>query len=361
VATPHQVQVGNLLYKVVDDCTTTYWALVTGSVTDEILGELHAPEFTVDTGRTDLATKTTANGLYALTGYPDQAFPHHGSTSYPLFSFVLRAPGFRDLKIKQPILAGATFPVIAPPAVLRRLPVRIQGRIVNDLTRAPIPGALVLSVDNPLLLPVIHATAMRTPLYFDHPSGTAAQLVTIAPAGGANLKVGSAAGDQMLILSTRTGLGPGSIVQISNTSKVIVEYGVVDHLGPGAPALPGEVFLRNALNRSYPVSPATTVQFVNTAPAGGVATLATDANAGDGVLLATLLLNGTTLVVDSGTLTAEYHEVGALSDSDGYYGLDGMGRVQEIFLRASQGALQQTIGWFIEYDHAINVVDLRLS
>jgi len=79
-------------------------------------------------------------------------------------------------------------------------------------------------------------------------------------------------------------------------------------------------------------------------------------------LLAGQLLNGaSTLVVDSGSLTAEYHEVGALTDSDGYYGLDGMGRVREIFLFSTQGGLQQTVPWFIEYDHATNLVDLRLS
>ena len=37
--------------------------------------DLYAPGFTVDTGRADLATKTTANGLFAVTGYPDHIFP----------------------------------------------------------------------------------------------------------------------------------------------------------------------------------------------------------------------------------------------------------------------------------------------
>jgi hypothetical protein len=251
--------------------------------------------------------------------------------------------------------------VVVPTAALRRVPVRIQGRVVNDLTRAPIPNALVLSVDNPTTPPAIHTTAVRTPLYFDHAIGAAAQLVNIVPAGGTSLTAAVAAGDQVLTLLSRTGLGPNSVVQLSNSSNGTTEYGVVDHLGPGAPALRGQVFLRNALNRSYADLLATTVQFVTATLVGGPATLATDANAGDGVLLANQLLNGTTLVVDSGTPIVEYHEVGALTDSDGYYGLDGMGRVQEIFLQSSQGALQKTVGWFIEYDRAINVVDLRLS
>jgi hypothetical protein len=242
---------------------------------------------------------------------------------------------------------------------MRRLPVRIQGRAVNDLTRAPIAGAVVLSVDDPLVPPVVHTTALRTPLYFDHISGAPAQVVTMGGPIGTSLTTDVARGDQVLNLLTRNGLGPHPVIQLSNLSKVIVEYGVVDHFGPGAPGA-GQAFLRNPLNHSYSQS-GTTATFLTPTPAGGVANLSTDANAGDGVLLAAQLLNWATLVVDAGTLTAEYHEVGALTDSDGYYGFEGMGRVQEIFWFASQGALKRTVPWFIEYENAINVVDLRLS
>lgn len=357
MATPHQVTVGNLLYTVVDDSTTTYWAIITGAVADEILGEFHAPEFTVETGRADLPSKTIANGLFAVTGYPDQSFPNHGSITYPPLTLELKAPGFRDLKIFVPMNAGAPFPiVITPPPRLRRLPVRVQGRVVNDLTRAPIAGATVLSVDDPLTPPTVHTMALRTPLYFDHLNTTALQLVNLGAAGGANLTADVAAGDQVLNLSTLGGLSIGALVQLSSTAGVSVEYGAVVSLSPG---VPNQAFLSNRLNRSYAKLP-TTVQFFNPIPVGGVANLVTDANAGDGVLVANQLLSGATLVVDTGSL-AEYHEIGALTDSDGYYGLEGMGRVQEIFLHSSQGPLQQTLGWFIEYDHAMNVVDLRLS
>ena len=139
----------------------------------------------------------------------------------------------------------------------------------------------------------------------------------------------------------------------------MIEYGVVDHLGPGAPAS-GQVFLRNVLNHSFAKSAAVTL--FTPSLVGGPATLSSDANAGDGILLASQLLNGASaLVVDTGLPTAEYHEVGALTDTDGYYGLDGMGRVREVFLFSTQGALHRTVPWFIEYDQAVNVVDLRLS
>ncbi len=358
MATPHQVAVGNLLYTVVDDCTTSYWAILTGSVSDEILGALYAPDFTVDTGRADLPSKTTANGLFAVTGYPDQSFPNHVTTNYNV-SLLIRAAGFRDLSLTQAIPAGAAFPIVLPPQALRRLPVRIQGRVVNDLTRAAIAGALVLSVDGPSTPPTVHTTAMRTPMYFDHPPGTPAQNVTWNPPVPLNLTAAVAAGDKILNLLNRSGLTGNPVIQLQNSSQTIVEYVVVDHLGPGAPAA-GQVFLRNALNHSY--SQSATVAHLTPNFVGGIANLSSDANTGDGILLASQLLNGaSTLVVDWGSLTAEYHEVGALTDSDGYYGLDGMGRVQEISLSSSQGALQKTVSWFIEYDHPINVVDLRLS
>jgi len=358
LTSPHQVTVGDLLYAVADDCTTSYLALLTGSVTDEILGELYAPDFTVVSGRADLQLKKTVNGLFALTGYPDLSFPHHDTTGYNL-NLQLIAPGFRDLSWVQPVPAAQPFPIPIPAKALRRLPLRIQGRVVNDLTRAPIPSAQVLSVDDPLNPPTIHATAMRTPLYFDHTLGTQAQNVTMNTPVALSLTEDVAVGDNVLNLSNRPGLAANSVIQLRNSSQTVVEYSVVDHLGPGAPAA-GQVFLRNTLNHSYPMS--TAVTLLTPSLVGAPTTLSADANAGDGVLLAGQLLNGaSTLVVDSGSLTAEYHEVGALTDSDGYYGLDGMGRVREIFLFSTQGGLQQTVPWFIEYDHATNLVDLRLS
>jgi hypothetical protein len=237
--------------------------------------------------------------------------------------------------------------------------VRIQGRVVNDLTRAPVSGAQVLSTDDPMTPPTVHTTAIRAPLYFDHALGSKAQNVTMTTPVALALTAEVASGDNVLNLLNRSGLAANSVIQLRNSSQTVVEYGVVDHLGPGAPAA-GQVFLRNAMNHSYPKSAAVTL--FTPSLVGGPATLSSDANVGDGVLLASQLLNGaSTLVVDMGLLTAEYHEVGALTDTDGYYGLDGMGRVREIFLFSTEGGVKQTVPWFIEYDHAVNVVDLRLS
>lgn len=354
----HQTQAGDLIYTVVDDCTTSFWAVITGSVTDEILGGFYAADFRIS--QTDLGTKTTPNGLYALTGYPDQLFPQLAITSYPM-NFVLQATGFRDFNISMSVPVAATFPVLAPTAAMRRLPVRIQGRVVSNISRAPIANALVLSVDDPLSPPpAVHTTALRSPLYFAHGAGASAQFVSIGVGTPNKLDSDALGGSQVLNMHTLS--GTGSVIQLSSPGQVNLEYGLIDHVGPGAPGA-CQVFLKNPLNRTYPAA-STVANLTDATPTGTPTSLSTDANAGDGVLRAPVLLNaptGGTVVIDLGAAGEEYHEVGAVSDVDGYYGLDGMGRVPEIFLNASQGALKQEVSWFIEYDNAINLVDFRLS
>jgi hypothetical protein len=356
LAASYQVDANDLIFTVVDDITTRYWAVIAGHATDEVFGTLAAPGFAVELDRPDLGTKALDNGLYAITGYPGTSFPHLATTHYHV-DYVLAAPGFRDLRLKATVPMNAIFPVPAPTAAMRRLPVRIQGRIVSGTTRQPITGAIIASVD-PATPPVVHSSALRSPLYFAHTNGAAAQAVTVTVTGSAALTASVTGGDQILNLSDRTGIAAGSMVRLTSGSGVLLEYAIVDHPGPGPAAAAGQVFLRNSLNRSYPVT-GTAVDFVHAAPTGAGATLSADADAGDGVLLASQLFTGTVAIEGGGAL-AELHEVGAVSDSDGYYGLDGMGRVQELFLQATNGALTGSADWFIEYDKPLNLVDFRL-
>jgi hypothetical protein len=355
LTTSHQVKVNDLLYTVVDDCTISYEVVVAGQVTDEIFGDFREPGLTVSVSRPDLKPRTSTDGLYTIAGYPGQAFPDLNTTSYPL-TLTVGAPGFRTVPLPMTIPMNANFPVPAPPAALRRLPVRIQGRVVKDaIPHNPVGGVLIHSQPNPST-PTTFVTSLRSPLCFPHVSGAAVQAATLTSVGSAVLSTAAAVGSKVLSLSTRSGLAPGLLVQLSSSSLERVEYGVVDSLGPGAPASPGQVFLTNPLNRSY--ANAGAVSFFSASPAGPTASLLTDAGTGDGVLVATQLFTGTTLVVDAGALNVEYHEIGALTGSDGFYGFDGMGRVQDIVLKA--GSNPKTVDWFIEYDKAINFVDFRI-
>lgn len=355
MATHHHVDLNGEVYTVVDAAETVYQAVLVGSATDEIFGALDAPGFAVQLTRGDLRAKAFRNGSYAVSGYPGQSFPQLATKSYTV-NYTLTAPGFRDLPASATIPSGASLP-IAETAAMRRLPVRIQGQVVSYASRTPIAGALILSVDDPSTPPSVHITAMRSPLSFAHASGASVRQVAIAVTGTSQLAQAVHGGDAVLDLTSRAGLAPGSIVRITSDMGVRMEYGVVDSLGPGAPSDSGAVLLRSSIVRSYTVA-ATTVEFVEVTPAGAAASLSSDADSGDGVLLASQPLSHT-VAIESGSPRAEIHEVGALSDSDGYYGLDGIGRTRDVFLQASKAALQQTADWFVQYDQPVNSVDFR--
>jgi len=350
---------GTRLYSVADDITSVYRAVITGAVSDEILGDFVAPGFTVSVTRTDLGCKTTAEGLFAITGYVEQSFPKLNLMGYSV-DLTLGAPGFRDYALSVAIPQNASFPVPAPAIAMRRLPVRVQGRIVADTAqRLPIAGARVSSVD-PSSPPPSHLVALRSPLYFAHAAAVTALELSMTVSGSAQLTSVAANGAKVLNLSDRTGLAVDSVLRLSNASRTLLEYGVVESMGPGSGT--GQVFLRNALNRTYSAGVATQVDFVSPGAVTATATLSADANAGDGILVASQLLTGPTVAIEPGTAAVEYHDLGAVTDSNGYYFLDGIGRTPEIFLQASAGGFTAlTQGWVVEYDQEVNVVDFRLQ
>lgn len=355
MTTRHQVDLNGEAYTVVDAADTVYQAVLVGSATDEIFGAMAAPGFKVQLTRADLGAKAFPNGSYGISGYPAQSFPQLATTNYTI-DYILAAPGYQARHVTSIISIGASLPV-AETAAMRRLPVLIRGQVVSYATRMPMAGALIRSIDDPSTPPSVHITAVRSPLSFAHASGVPVQQVTIAVTGTLHLAQAVHGGDTVLNLTSRAGLSPGSVVRITSGSGMRMEYGVVDSLGPGAPSDPGTVLFRNSIDRSYTVAE-TTVEIVDAHPLGATASLSADADRGDGVLLASQLFNQT-VAIESGSPQAEIREVGALSDSDGYYGLDGIGRTQRVFLQASQGALQQNAEWFVQYDQPVNSVDFR--
>jgi hypothetical protein len=342
------------LYTVVTDVTTTYLAVITGAVTDEIFTTFNTPGFSIDLTRTDLQTKTTAEGLYAITGYPLLSFPKLSLGSASL-SFTLEAPGYRNYPMTVTIPKGTTiFPVDAGSVPMRRLPVRLQGRVVSDTTGSPVVKALVVAVDNPTPPhpPFPHTMLLRTPLYLAHAMNAPVQQANISVGTALQLAQPSSGGSATVMLKNTSALVVGSLLQFEATSLTQVEYAQVQSLGPAS----GQVNLVNPLNRSYGIAPAA-VNLVTAALTGSVAHLLTDANAGDGILVADTLLQVSTLAVDTGS-GLEYHEVGAITDSNGYYGFDGVGRVQELFLEAN--STTPATPWMIEFDQATNIVDFRI-
>jgi len=360
LATSYTVTASDTIYTVVDDCTIVYSAVITGVVTDEILGAFDGGVLTVKPARNDLDTKTSGTGLYAIAASLVRSFPKLATQSYTV-NYTLRAAGFRDVAMSVTIPANPTLAIGAPTVAMRRLPVRVQGRVVLDATGAPVAGAQIVCVDNPTPPspppppPLPHTLLMRSPLYFDHAKNAQVQQVTLTVGGTAHLTQPAAAGSRTIAVDTTAGLGGSAFVQLATPSFTTMEYATVAATGPGL------VTLNAPLNRSYAAGIATTVQYVTATTVGPVAHLLTDANAGDGVLVADQLLQVATSVIDGGTAQAEYHEMGALTDANGYYAVDGVGRAAEIFLRPNPGTPGLPVAsWFVEYDQAVNVVNFRI-
>jgi len=353
----HQIQADGKVYTVVDDVTSVYRAVITGAVTDEILGGAVQEKLTVQADRPDLLPKVVPNGLFAFTGYVEQAFPQLGTTSYTVH-ITVSASGFQSQILTVTIPANATFPVPAVTVALRRKPVLVQGRVVaNTAIRTPIGGAKVTVVDDPMAPPGPHLVSFRSPLKIAHAASATAQEIAMAVFGSAVLKADASSGASALNLSTRTGLGVNSVVRLSNLSGTRVEYAIVASLGPGSGA--GQAFLRDPLNSTFLVA-GSTVDFLNPGAVGAAGTLSVGADAGDGVASISKRLDHT-VAIDPGTPNVEYLEVGALTDAAGYYSLNGAGRSIELFLEASHGGFTSLArNWFIEYDNAVNVVDFRL-
>jgi hypothetical protein len=354
----HQIQANGKIYTVVDDFTSVYRAVITGAVTDEILGGPLGNTLSVEVDRPDLNPKVVLNGLFAISAYVEQAFPQLATTSYTVHVTV-GAPGFQSQTITIVIPINAPFPVAMGSVALRRKPVTVQGRVVaNTVARTPISGAQIIIVDDPAKPPgPPHTVALRSPVKIHHAVGTTAQEITMTVFGGASLTADAFSGSPTLNLSTRAGLAINSILRLANPSETHVEYSVVSSLGPGAGA--GQVFLRDPLNGSFP-SASTTVDFQNPGAVGTVGALSADADAGDGVVSVSQRWDKT-IEIDPGTPTVEYADVGTLTDADGYYTIGGVGRSKELFLEASRsGFTSLTRSCFVAYDNAVNIVDFRL-
>jgi hypothetical protein len=362
LSTPHQVPANGKLYTVVDDCAPVFFAMIAGAVSDEILGRFDSSSLQVKFARSDLRATVARQGMYAISALPPRSFPKLDTQSY-MVNYTLQADGFRDVSLSVNIPVSPTLPVPAPSAAMRRLPVRLQGRVVQDTNGNPVAGALIVCVDNPNPPspppppPLPHTLLMRSPLYFAHAVNAPVQEVTLSTAGTAHLTRPAAAGSSAILLDSTAGLSGSAFVQLANTASTTVEYANVSAIGPQ----PGLVTLHNPLNRSYASGPATMVRFVTASPVGGAAHLLLDADVADGVLIADTLLHVNTVAIDLGGSAVEYHEVGALTGNDGYFAVDGIGRVAQIFLRPNPGTPGlPVVPWVIEYDRAVNIVNFRI-
>ncbi len=358
-----QVIADSNIYTVVTDLSVDYWALVIGAVLDEVTG---APleDFTVSTTWPELRPRTTDGGLFALAGYVERAFPDINTTSYTV-SVTVHAPGYRDVTLKVPIPQSTAFPVVIAPLNFRPFPVRLAGRVVQDTTaRLPIPGAKIRFVDDPANPPVQHLVALRTPLAWAHASGITVRERALPASGAAKTVFAQAmGGDRTITLSDRNGLAVGMILRFGGDMDVAYDF--IDSLAPtpANPALPGAVTLRAPLAHTFAVG--ATVQPVGLGAIGTSAVLVQTADAGDGAVLLDQLLDVDVVeVVDPVSTQVEYRALGALTDAQGFYHLDGIGRVKTVFMDVSAtgfNPLAAPVAWRIIYGSSPNNIDFRLA
>jgi len=341
----------------VEDFTSVFQALVTGSVVDGVTGLAPASFGVRVDGRSDIYVKVIEGGLFCLAGDPvvlgDPAVQH---------SFVLHvtASGYRDVTTTVVIPANAVLPIILRVQLVPHA-VTVQGRVVVSASGVPIAGASVMSVDDPTTPPVEHLVALRTWLRSGYPAGAVANEEQL-PVGGAVKHVSADAlpGARSVRLDNRIGLAIGDLLRFGVAADY--EYAAVS--GPAimtTPGAPGHVELTEPLYRGFGVG--VEVRKVTIAGAG-VRHLTRAAAAGDAVVF----LDGTSTAealafVDPVTGANEHHALGAVTDADGYYRIDAVGGVATLFLDARVAgppALAALREWRLNYADAVNVVDFRL-
>jgi hypothetical protein len=318
----------------------------------------------VEGGPPGLLRKTGEQGAYALAGYAEQVFGNAGSTAHTV-SLTIRAARYQPRTVTVTVPAGAAQPVQAPDAILRPLPVRLQGRVMSTAgVQPPIAAARITSVDdpNPPSPLTEHAVLLRQTIQFAHALNTVVRPMPLTPAGGAKqLAGGAGAADTTIMLSDRVTLGAGTILQIGGAEQA--RFRIIQSLAPlpASTALPGEVTLTGPLGSTYPDGAA--VQPMATGVAGAPAHLVRDADPGDGVLMLNKLLADETVEINDAT-ALEYCAAGALTGSDGYYQANGVGRTRTLFLVAAHLGfvpMAAPLAWSIDYAQPIGFVDFRLS
>lgn len=352
-----QIAANGRLYTAVADLTTTFRLVVAGRLTDALDGGVLRRPLRVEASRRGLVVKTFGDGLFAVAADPALAFPLLATDPYD-FELAFTVPGYRPLTVAVPVSAGSVFPLAELAPALRRLPVRVQGRVTAAATGAPLAGARV-GLQEAQLLP------LAAPLAFPHPPGTEVRECTLAPVGPLRQVAAPAAGGgATLVLSDRLGLAPGQVLRLGPPHRA--ELGLLASLAPepADPGLPGEVTLSAPLRRSQPQG--SPVQRVSALPGAASQPLGLDAAAGEGVLV----LAGPLAVSAGGAVRVEVppspalelHLTGTETDAAGYYRLDGVaGIAGATFLAGAAGFLDGVTPWIIDATHPVNVLDFRLE
>lgn len=354
-----EVQVEARRYTVVDDLTLTRRVLLMGRVVDELTGR--GLTCSLATEPAGFSVRVVEGGWYAVSGYPELAFPRRATSAYAV-RLSVEAVGYTRATTLVGIPAGSRFPLNLPELRLRPLPVRLQGRVTDENDPfPPIPGARVFAQE-----PVRHAVLLRRPIRRNRAVGTAVrevQVTAVAVVGPAKSLAAPAAREDLRVrLNDRQGVLAGRLLRIGDPR--LGELAEIQSVSPNPAdlSLPGDVVLTLPLSRGFPVGTPCTesaVAVVNPPDKHCNRT----AVAGEAMVLLDADLTASVVELTDGTHPSEYHDLGALTDADGYYAADGFGGVVAVDMNVSATgfttpAAPRTV--LIDYDRDVNLADWRL-
>lgn len=346
-------------WTVTDDRTVVVAAAVTGRFVDETSGEPIRAPATLQVAHPGMRGRVLDGGRFAISALPALDLPLLDTDPY-VVEASLRAPGFDDLDLSFTLPAGGALPLESGDRAVPRRPVAIRGRAAHSVTGAPEAGALVFA-SQPLTAQQV--LAVRWPLRFDHPAGTDVRRRRLDDTATlTELTRDVRGGKDVLGVASRLGLAAGNVLRVGagETSELAVVAGVEPE--PADAALPGGVTLAAPLHRGFP--PAAPVRRLNPAVVPQTRTLTAAARAGDGLLLLDGALGPDTthtFEIPDGART-EYAVLGAATDGDGFYRLEGVGRVAELRLVARATGLSDGVRTVaVDYAATTNYVNFRLD
>ncbi len=348
---------------------SAYQVLISGVVTDELTGQPPIGELTVGTSNVQLVPKTVASGLFCFAGESRRLFPLL-ATQDASVDFAITVPGYRPYQHQVAIPAGSSFPLPALHIMLQRMPIGIEGYVV-EVTSAgsrPLAYARVRCLSAGSIAGVTTALAtLRTALHFAHAAGTSVQACQLMQTNQAShLASKVAIGASVLVLWDELKLAAGDVLCVG--TERVSEYVVVEHYRRDAHQ-PPVVQLTSPLTYSFDVG--TSVRCCTAVVLEAQTTLARAVERGDGLLYLVAALepapSATVAAIDALKIVdgdhVEYHALDGLSDESGYYRLYGIGGAQVVTLGVSTAeitAQNQTIKWMIAYGQSMTSVDFRL-
>ncbi len=353
-----EVEASGRTYTVVEDVTSVFGVLVTGTATDDVTGTAPRTALELRTDREGVFAKALESGAFCLAGELERVLPGHATTPHS-FALRIRAAGYVAQTVTVSAPAASAIPIVLAPVALRPLPIRVQGRVVQSSTdRSPAPGAIVRVADDGAQ----GRLSLRTPLHADHALGAPVQARAAAPVGAQRTLTRDAAGGADILALSGAPVTGTPVLGLEPQRRL--EFVPVAMTGPA----PREITLTQRLTRSYPAgTPVAEFAFTTPTPTPPMRQLTRGARAGDGLLL----LNGSVAtaatavqVGDAAAGPIELHSVGAVADPQGFYALDGVGGVATITLRARPtpgGAAGPVVPWTLDAGRSPNLVNLQLA